>query len=306
MSGLPYVGVDPATGRSIVSKTVTDATLAAAVPNQASVQTQVNNITQVRGDNPNPTYAPQGYVNNQDATFRTPNYYYQQDALNLPQSAVGVAKDWRLFDATWRTNYQTYLNGVTPGGSIMSYVDWLATQPVSGTAGTIYGAASLVSGTIPLAQLPVMGEGYLKGPYSPTPQSGVTYTGTTSNTPMKIADWNIGNQSLSFRPLVFCQVFCQSAMGRPIVEVKIANSTTPVTYAAGITVAMGEGRTVYNDYHSLVVMPAPDGVGQTPTPLPSGYNVWLTAWIYDATSQNVTLSSGGLVGAWAGLLRTAQ
>ena len=70
----------------------------------------------------------------------------------------------------------------------------------SSSIGQPNGVASLDSaGDVPLAQLPVLGAGYVLGPYGPT---AVT-TGSTGATPFKIADWNIGNTALAFRAWVF-------------------------------------------------------------------------------------------------------
>ena len=164
------------------------------------------------------------------------------------------------------------------------------------------GVATLNSaGDVPLTQLPVLGAGYLLGPYGPT----AVATGTTGATPLRIAEWNIGNTSLAFRALVFMSVFVTGVGAHPVVEVRIADSATQPTYAAGTLVAMGEGRTIYNDYHALIVLPVPDTTGQTPSLLPTGYKIWLTAWVYDLNGLSVTLTGGNIAVASAFLLRGA-
>jgi hypothetical protein len=150
--------------------------------------------------------------------------------------------------------------------------------------------------------MPVLGAGYIQGPYGTT----ATFTGTTSATPMKIADWNIGLISLAFRPLVFMQCFVLGAMSHPIIEVRIANSTTATSYAGSTLVARGHCRALYNDYAAVAVLPCPDSTGQTPSNLGPNYNVWLSAWVYDSLGQNVTISSGNVATGAALLLRGAQ
>lgn len=253
MSGLAYVGRDAATPSEIVNRRVNNTLISTATPNQISVQAQVNALT----TGSTPTYASKSYVDVQDATFQLPSYYTTQDALNVPNTAIGQ-----------------------PSG--VAALDGL--------------------GDVPIAQMPVLGAGYIQGPYGVT----ATFTGSTSNTPFKIADWNIGLTSLSFRPLVFMQCFILGQMSHPIIEVRIANSTTAVSYASGTLVARGQGRALYNDYHAISVWPAPNSTGQTPTNLGPNYNVWLSAWLYDANAQTVTIANGGVATGAAFLLRGAQ
>jgi hypothetical protein len=166
------------------------------------------------------------------------------------------------------------------------------------------GVAALTSaGKVPIAQMPVLGAGYILGPYGPT----ATFSGVTDATPLKIADWNIGLRSLAFQPLVFMNVFALGYMAHPKIEVFITNSTTAVNYAsAGTLVALGEGNGLYNDYESILVMPVPSTVSQTPTNLPTTYNIWISAWIKDLNDQSVTISSGGVATGSAFILRGAQ
>ena len=100
-------------------------------------------------------------------------------------------------------------------------------------------------------------------------------------------------------------MFVTGVGAHPVIEVRIADSATAPTYAASTLVAMGEGRTIYNDYQAVTVAPVPDTTGQTPTLLPSGYKVWLTAWVYDLNAQSVTLTGGNIAVASAFLLRGA-
>ena len=220
------------------------------------------------------TYATKAYVDQQDATFALPSYYQSQDALNLPTSAVG--KPYAVSGVTSLLPNSTY-----------------------------YGAASLdANSRVPAAQMPALGAGYLQGPWGPT----ATASGSTGTTPIKIADWNIGLAGLSFRPLVFMSAFVTATMAHPVIEIRIANSTTAPSYNTSTPVAQGMGRYLYNDYHAVAVVPIPDTTGETPSLLPPTYNVWLTAWLYDTLGLNgatVGIASG-IANAAAFLLRGSQ
>lgn len=267
MSGLSYVGATAAVNGQVTNRLATNTLLAGATPNTISVQAQVDALT----SGGSATYASKSYVDTQDATFTSVSYYQSQDALNVPNAAVGAVN---------------LVSGVP-----------------TALSGSYYGVASLDSaGRVPAAQMPVLGAGYIQGPYGITAFS----PGNTSNTPLRIADWNIGAVSLSFQPLVFMQCFVLGLMSHPIIEVRIANSSSAVSYASSTLVAQGEGRGLYNDYHSVVVLPVPDTTGSTPTNLGPSYNVWLSAWLYDLNSQNATISAGGIATAAAFLLRGAQ
>ncbi len=166
------------------------------------------------------------------------------------------------------------------------------------------GAATLDgAGDVLLEQLPVIGAGYILGPYGTT----ATATGTSEGgDPMKVAEWNIGAPSLACRPAVFMSVFLTSEGGaHPVLEVRIANSTTAPTYAASTLLAMGEGHTLYDDYQAVSVVPVPDTTGSTPSNLPTSYNIYLTAWVYDLNGYDVTLTGGNIAVASAWLVRGA-
>lgn len=168
------------------------------------------------------------------------------------------------------------------------------------------GVASLDGSTkVPLAQLPTLGAGYLQGPYGTTAVN--TVGGTTANTPLKIADFNIGAPGILFRPLAFMTVLLTSTgIARPVVEVRIANTTTAPAYGSTTLVAMGVGRSLWADYQAISVLPVGDTTGTTPSSLATTYNIWLTAWVYDLNNSSVTFSVGGIANAAAYLLRTAQ
>ena len=211
------------------------------------------------------TYATQTYVNNQAATYALPSYLATQDLLNLPAAYVG-----------------------TP-------------SPTALGSTSFYGAASLNSSAqVPITQMPVLGTGYIVGPVGAT----ATAAGTTSNVPLRIADWNVGQIGMQFRPMVFMHALVTGLLAHPIIEVKIANSTTAPAYSAMTLVAQGLGRSYYNDYAAVAVVPVGDTTGESyPTLLGATYNVWLTAWLWDLNSQNTTITTSGLVNTAAFFLR---
>lgn len=157
------------------------------------------------------------------------------------------------------------------------------------TVGATSGVAALDSGgKVPLAQMPVIGAGYLRGPFGPT---ALSY-GTASATPIKIADWQIGTQGLPFRALAFMSLFVTSAMGRPVVEVRLANAGAAVPYGSGDTlIARGVGRWLYNDYHALNVSPVPDAAGESFSTMSLSTNIWVSAWLYDLNNRSVSVSN---------------
>jgi hypothetical protein len=268
VSGLTYVGAVPANPADLDNRGALNTQLAAITPNAGSVATQITGLTTGLGA----TYATKSYVDTQDSTFALSSYYTTRDALNLPVSAVGT----------------------------------VAGSPITGS---YYGAASLDgSTTVPLAQLPNVGAGYLAGPWGPT---SVASSASTGSTPVKIADWNLGLPSVQFRPLVFFSAFITSSTttAQPVIEIRIANSVTAPAYGSTTLIAMGEGRTPYADFQAISAIPVPDTTGTTPSLLPTSYEIWVTAWLYDLNgsgSSSVSLnSSGNVANAALYLLRGA-
>jgi hypothetical protein len=205
-------------------------------------------------------------------TFASPTYATAQKALLVPSSAAGAVNQ---------------VAGVN-----------------TALTGSYYGVATLDgAGRIPVAQVPVSGSGYILGPFGPT----ATGSGVTNATPIKVADWHIGTANYQFRVWVYLQAMVTALMGHPIIEIRMANSATaPASYAtAGTLVALGEGRNLYNDYHPLATMPVPDTTSQTPSLLPTNYNIWLSAWLYDQNGQSVELDAGSIYNAAAYLVRGA-
>jgi hypothetical protein len=203
-------------------------------------------------------YATTVQTNNTCQGYALPSYYQTQDALYMPNAALG------------QPNGVATLNTASPP-------------------------------TIPLTQCPSLGAGYIFGPFGPT----ATATGSTGSSPLKIADFNIGVQSVStFQPMVYMSVLALSASGLPVLEVRISNGQA--AYGSQTLVAMGVGRQGYSDPQTVLAIPVAATTGQTPSGLTGGtYNIWLSAWLYDGAAQTVTISTGGIVSAGAFFMRGA-
>lgn len=286
MSSLSYVGKQPSVSSDITNRGVTTTILQAATPSQTSVQAQINALVActVSGNTlTGGTYATRVAVDTLNATFETISYYQTQDLLNIPNSALGTV------------------------GTIPTQL---------GTSG-YYGVASLDASTkIPAAQIPALGAGIIKGPYGTTAQAA----GTTGTTPVKIADWgptSLHPANVAFKPLVYMIAEVAGVMAKPMIDVFITNATTAPTLfsSAGTLIARGEGRSLWNDNAMLSVGPMPDATSENPSSpaaYPTSYNVWVTAWLYDAESYNstssnsVSVGSGDIVTASLYLMRTAQ
>lgn len=199
---------------------------------------------------------------------------------------------------------KTYVDTQDATFALDSYVTARDALNVPNTAvGAVNGVASLDSGTkIPLAQIPAAGAGFLKGPWGPT----TVTTGSTTTTPLKIASFNIGVQSLAFRPLVYVSALINvTADGRPILEARISDGT-PANYAATTLVATGVGREKFNDQQAVAVVPdggtGASGSGSYST----SYNTWITLWLFDSFGSSVSLGASGLISAAVFLLRNQQ
>lgn len=157
------------------------------------------------------------------------------------------------------------------------------------------GVAYLDAGTgkVPLAQMPPLGQGYLLGPYGPTAVFGVTAGGTWA----KIADFNVGVQSVKFVPLVYATVIATSAsMGRTVIEARISEGSA--AHDSQTLIARGTGRDYYVNKQAIAVSPT-----GSPGEFATTYNTWVSLWVKDLT-QSTVVASEGIVSASVWLLRT--
>lgn len=261
LAGLKNVGPPAVATTDVVTKHDVDTDYANAAVSQTAVAGQI--ATAVSG------LASQVSVNNALASFVQSPYYQNQDALLVPLSSVGAPS--------------------VPANPS-------ATPPVP----AVTGIASLDStGKIPPPQVPVLGAGYVAGPYGPT----ATFSASAVNVPAKIADWNIGAAGVAFQPVVSMSLLAKAVnLGRPVVEVWISNSQ--FAYGTGTLVARGVGRNFWNDLMTVNVVAVParngqvGGSGFSPT-----YPAWLTAWLYDVKGQGVSVVSSNIAVAGVYLWR---
>ena len=213
------------------------------------------------------------YIDTQASQFTTPSYYEAQDLLNLPNSAVGEVYEVLTVDTALPNS-------------------------------TYYGAASLDSTTkIPIAQVSPVGAGYVKGAFGPT--AGIEASTTT--TPAKVADWDIGVQSVTCVLICFVDIMVTSTMGKPVLDIMVSNGEA--AYLAQTLVARGLGRTCWQDEQVLSAdsFPGTNGAtGPVGLTLAANTNIWVSAWIYDALGQTVSTASDSVVNGAVYLMRTSQ
>lgn len=198
------------------------------------------------------------------------------------------------------------------GAALNSYVlpSYVAAQDAlllpNANVGVPSGVAPLDgNGDIPTANVPVLGASYILGPFGPT----ATYTASATSLPIKIADWNLGAMGITFFPQVYMTLFSKAVnLGRAVVEVWMSNAQ--MTYGQGILLSRGIARSFWNDYSPVVVQPVPSATGLTPgtagMSFSPTYPVWMTAWLFDANSQGVTVAANNIAsaGAWFTRLKT--
>ena len=200
---------------------------------------------------------------------------------------------------------KTYVDNQDNTFALISYYQTRDALNLPNSAkGAANGVATLTaSSKVPTTQMPGLGAGYLRGPFGPT----TLFTASTGTTPAKIADFNIGVQSLPFRPLIYASVFVTVTNNTcPIVEAKISDGSQ--SYANQTLYASGSGRTFFNDVQAVAVVPGNTTLGQVGGGNhPSTWNIWVTLWLYAAdASGTVSVDSSGVVSGVTYLMRTQQ
>jgi len=158
------------------------------------------------------------------------------------------------------------------------------------------------SGQIPGQYIPSFGLGYCKGPFGPTQ---VSSTSGYVSTPTAIANWSIGpsiGTGYSYQPMCFMSLLVSAQSGgRPLVEVGYS-PTGDTSYAnqKKVVVAMGVGRSNWNDAQAVTVTPVPFPSG---TQFVAGPNTLFTAWLSDPNLQGVSISTGQIANAGIWLIR---
>ena len=165
--------------------------------------------------------------------------------------------------------------------------------------GAANGVAGLVSGKVPLAQLPVLGQGYLKGPFGPTT---VNIVSSATTTPVKLAEFAIGVQSVAFAPLAYATAAVNTTPGgRPVLEMRISDGAA--AYGDQTLIAQGIGRPIYNGRQIVSITPASSAGASNPAPFSVATNIVVSLWVYSTTNTPVSVSSSSLISAVVYLMR---
>lgn len=331
MSGLSYVGADYTkdnNANDVVNKGDVDSAFQNAPVNQTNVQAAVTNAASAM--------ASSTYVNTALAAFVQPNFLLLQNTYTLDidiqpnpsgtftlsyGSETTAALPFNVSGTTIQTalnNFVNLFNVVVSGTAGGPYLISLSVttqgifsvnetglinctvtiSPSSLIPDSWVGeyVAPLVTGTIPNQYAPSLGTGYVLGPYGPTSLSPVTGAGST---PVKLADWAIGPTGISHQPMVFMSLLASGANGaRPVIDVGISSGQQP--YVNQILIARGLGRSCWNDLQAITVKPVPSVLGHTGQPntgYSPTYNVWISAWVYDANGQSVSVNTSNIVSA---------
>lgn len=154
------------------------------------------------------------------------------------------------------------------------------------------GVATLTGGKIPVAQIPVLGAGYLSGPFGPTSITPASNVGTT---PIKIADFVIGVQSVSFQPLGYAIVAVDTNPGgRPVLELRMSNGAA--NYASQTLIAQGIGRSMFDGRQIVAVTPASATTGASnPTPWLGTTNIVASLWAYSSSETSITIGASAVL-----------
>lgn len=166
------------------------------------------------------------------------------------------------------------------------------------------GAAALVGGEVPIEQIPAGGAGYLRGPFGPTTRWTVTDVGTT---PTRIAEFVLGVQSISFRPLPYAVVMVDTEPGgQPVVEMRISDGEA--LYSSQTLIGQGAGRPLHSGRQSVLLTPASSTLGAdgTGSYAPS-MNIYAALYVYSSSlSVPVAVGSTGVASAALYLMRTEE
>lgn len=202
---------------------------------------------------------------------------------------------------------KTYVDNADSGYAPVAYYpaqDALLV-PIS-SKGVANGVATLGSdGKLPAAQTPVLGAGFVKGPWGPNSAFG----GSTQATPLKIAQWNTVGYNVIGVPWAYMNTSVQSDGGRPVLEIRIGTSTQ-TAYADQTLIAQGFGRSFYNDYQMVTAIPCDPDLGESADGVQDNYDPALSyiinAWLWDDVSgHTVTTTNSSIASASLFWARTA-
>lgn len=174
------------------------------------------------------------------------------------------------------------------------------------TKGAVNGVATLGNdGKLPAAQTPVLGAGFVKGPYGPNSAFG----GSTGATPLKIAQWNTVGYNVIGVPWAYLNTSVLSDGGRPVLEIRIGTSTQ-TAYADQTLIAQGFGRSLYNDWQMVTALPADADLGEGQDGVQDNFDpaqsYIVNAWLFDDVSgHTVQTTNASIASASLFWVRTA-
>lgn len=195
-----------------------------------------------------------------DSVYAPVNYYQDQDKLLLPLTAKGTA-----------------------GG-----VATLGTSTALSKSGT-------TTYVVNTAQLPVLGAGMMRGPYGMNKQYS---KGNIGSTPSLIGEWLYSTDGTNFvMPftgyfLPFLTVAAQNTGGRTVLEVRAGKTSK---YAEQALIATGCGRTWFDGYQIINIVPAASGNPATLADtlvFDATTKVYVSLWMFNESGGRSSLMVG--------------
>lgn len=213
------------------------------------------------------------------------------DTAPLTRTQVAITVEDQADDRAGKD----YIDLADAGYATADYYQSVNALNIAATAiGAPDGVAALVDGTIPAAQLPVLGSGLLKGPFGPTTLTPVTGVTTT---PATFAQFAIGNQSVAFQPWGYAVVAVDSKPGgRPIIDMRLN----------GVLIAQATGSPMYNGRQILTLVSGSETLGAAnPGPWPLNTAITVTMTLASSSSVPMAVGSASVLSAAVYLLKMA-
>lgn len=209
-----------------------------------------------------------------DSDYAPVTYYKQRDTLLVPKTAKGAVGGVATLSSTTQT--------------------------------TLAGGSGYVA-----TQVPVLGAGILRGPYGATKQHTRANVGAT---PQIIAEWlyptsnatSFGAMPLTGTLWPFCTVAAQNTGGRSVIEVRAGTTNT---YSDQTLIGIGYGRTWFDGYQLITVMPAGPintGQGVTPPRFEATTTLNVTMWLLNDSGGTSNITAGLVYSSALYVARTAQ
>lgn len=152
------------------------------------------------------------------------------------------------------------------------------------------GPVALVNSMIPTTFLPLLGEGYVLGPYPWSAIYKVTTSAATPGTATKIGTVTTEGipNTRPYWPMCFSTVLVNAdRQGLPVVEIRKGDSP------GGALLAVGRGRTMFTGHQGISVVPVGDGAWTNGT----GAALTVSMWLYDLNARSVSTDVlGGAIG----------